>query len=368
MIKTALVGLGKMGISHQAIITAHPDVKLVAVCDPATYMLDLMRKYIGVKTYSDYRTMIDTENLDCVFVATPSRFHGEMVRYALEHNLHVFCEKPFCLDVDEGAALAEMAMERKLVSQVGYHCRFVAAFREARRLVRSNVLGPIHHVRAEAYGPVVLRPTGSTWRHNKKEGGGCLYDYACHAIDLLHYVVGPPYAVGGTVLNSIFSRDVDDEVYSTFYFADGMTGQMAANWSDDSYRKMSTRVTLWGTKGRLNVDRQECQIYLTEASNSKDLAPGWTTKHTVEMTDPVQYYLRGEEYSAQIDHFIQCIKIGDPQTDSTFASALQTDRVVQMLLADAEVNRTKGSNRSEIRTEPSKSMLRSLFRKSYTST
>jgi scyllo-inositol 2-dehydrogenase (NADP+) len=54
MIKAALIGLGKMGISHQAIITAHPDVKLVAVCDAASYVLALMEKYTGVKTYSDY--------------------------------------------------------------------------------------------------------------------------------------------------------------------------------------------------------------------------------------------------------------------------------------------------------------------------
>ena len=355
MIKAALVGLGKMGISHQAIITAHPDVELVAVCDAAKYMLDLMAKYIGIKTYSDYQTMIDAEDLDCVFIATPSRFHGEMVRYALERNLHVFCEKPFCLDVEEGSMLAEMAAERKLVNQVGYHYRFVGAFREARRLLKLNTIGRVHHVRTEAYGPVVIRPKGSTWRQNKKEGGGCLYDYACHAIDLMHYLIGAPHTVAGTVLNNIFSRDVEDEVYSTFYFSDGITGQLAANWSDPSYRKMSTRIMLWGTKGRLNVDRQECQIYLNEPSDGEPgLVAGWTVKNTVEMADPVWFYLRGEEYSAQIDHFIQCIKSGNCETESTFASALVTDRVVQMLLTDAHrLDVSKGSmvRQSERRTK-----------------
>ena len=50
MIKAALIGLGEMGIAHQTIITAHPDVNLVAVCD----VLELMEKYTGAKTYSDY--------------------------------------------------------------------------------------------------------------------------------------------------------------------------------------------------------------------------------------------------------------------------------------------------------------------------
>ncbi len=365
MIKAGLVGLGKMGISHQAIITAHPDIELVAVCDSANYMLELMRKHAGVRTYSNYPAMIDKEELDCVFIATPSSFHGEMIRYALDGNLHVFCEKPFCLDITQGRILAEMAAQRKLVNQVGYHCRFVGAFREARRLVQAQVLGRIHHVRAEVYGPVVMRPKGSTWRHGKKEGGGCLYDYACHAIDLVHYLLGPPHSVGGTVMNSIFSRDVEDEVYSSLYFADGTTGQLAANWSDDSHRKMSMRIMLWGTKGRLNADRQECQIYLREPFDGElRLGAGWTVKNIVEMTEPVWYYLRGEEYSAQIDHFVQCIKVGDCQTECTFASALQTDLVVKMLLADAEAHRAGAPKGNKTRPpEENPNMLNFLFKR-----
>jgi scyllo-inositol 2-dehydrogenase (NADP+) len=361
MIKAALIGLGKMGISHQAIITAHPDVKLVAVCDAASYVLALMEKYTGVKTYSDYQNMIDTEELDCVFIATPSRFHGEMVRYAIDHNLHVFCEKPFCLDLEQGSALAQLAEKKRLVTQVGYHCRFVGAFREARRLADSNTLGGIYHVQVEAYGPVVVRTKGSTWRHSKTEGGGCLYDYACHAIDLVHYVVGVPHSVGGTVVKSIFSRDVDDEVYSTFYFENGVTGQLAANWSDDSYRKMFTRITLWGTKGRLSADRQECQIYLREPNKELSLDAGWTIKNTVELTEPVSYYLRGEEYSAQIDHFIKSVKTGNHQTESTFRSALATDRVVQMLLADAKGRWIEFPKNSGTVAAKRRSVLQNLF-------
>jgi scyllo-inositol 2-dehydrogenase (NADP+) len=361
MIKAALIGLGKMGISHQAIIAAHPDAKLVAVCDSANYVLALMEKYTGVKTYSDYQKMIDTEELDCVFIATPSRFHGEMVRYALDRNLHVFCEKPFCLDVEQGSALAQLAERKRLVTQVGYHCRFVGAFREARRLANSNILGRIHHVQVEAYGPVVVKTKGSTWRHSKTEGGGCLYDYACHAIDLMHYVVGVPHSVGGTVVNSIFSQDVDDEVYSTFYYENGVTGRLAANWSDDSYRKMFTRITLWGTKGRLSADRQECQIYLREPNTDLSFDAGWSIKNTVELTEPVSFYLRGEEYSAQIDHFIKSVKAGNHLTESTFNSALATDRVVQMLLADADGRRVELPKNSGTAAAKTKSVLQNLL-------
>ncbi len=342
MVRVGLIGLGKMGISHLAIIKAHPDVELAAICDSTRYALDVLNKYTGIKCHTDYRKMIDEEKLDCVFVATPSKAHAGMVKYALEHNLHVFCEKPFVLDPVAGLELIEIAKQRQRVTQVGYHYRFVGAFREAKRLLDAGALGRIHHARAEAYGPVVLRPSGGTWRTAKSEGGGCLYDYACHAIDLVHYLIGTPSAVGGTVLGKLFSRDVEDEVYSTLFFPDGVTCQLAANWSDESYRRMTTRLTVWGSNGRINVDRQECQIYLREKVPAlNELGTGWTTRYTTDLSEQTWFYLRGEEYSAQIDYFIQGVKAGRTENVSSFESALATDRLVQMLVTDAEHSRTQ---------------------------
>jgi predicted dehydrogenase len=335
MIRAALIGLGKMGMSHLAIINSHPDVDLVAVCDSTAYILDVLSKYTRVRCYTDYLKLLNEEKLDAVVIATPSRFHGEMVKAALDRDLGVYCEKPFCLDVSEGAKLAELADRKGLVNQVGYHYRFVATFQKMKRLIDAGTLGDIHHFRAEAYGPVVLRPTGSTWRSSKREGGGCLYDYACHAIDLVHYLVGRPDAVGGTVLNKVFSRDVEDEVYSTFFYADGKTGQLAANWSDESHRKMSVKVTVWGTNGKVSADRQEIQVYLRDSVHERpELVRGWNVLYTTELTDPVWFYLRGEEYSAQIDHFIQSVKRRDKNTLCTFRAAAEVDLVAAMMLKD----------------------------------
>ena len=344
MTRVALIGLGKMGLSHLAIIRTHPDAELVAVCDPTAYVLDVLTKHTGLKGYADYRTLLDEEELDAIVIATPSRFHAEMVQAALERDIHVYCEKPFCLDVAEGRRLAQLAEAKGLVSQVGYHFRFVAAFQEMKRLIDAGVVGRIHHFRAEAYGPVVLRPNASTWRTSRIEGGGCLYDYACHAIDLVHYLLGrPPDAVGGTVLNRVLSRDVEDEVYSTFFYADGKTGQLAANWSDESFRKMSVKVTVWGSNGRICADRQEVQVYLREiAQQAPELAPGWNVRYTTELTSPVWFYLRGEEYSAQIDHFIRSVKQRNPNTLCTFRAAAEVDRVAAMMLNDAQ-GRNAGS-------------------------
>jgi len=336
MIKVALIGLGKMGISHLSIINAHPGVDLVAVCDPVGLLVEGITKHTGIASYTDYKQLLAKEPLDAVFVATPSKFHGEIVKAALDKGLHVFCEKPFCLDLAEGEALAKQAEDAGLVNQIGYHYRFVGAFQEVKRLVDAGAIGEVHHVRAEAYGPVVLRPKGSTWRSKRQEGGGCLYDYASHGIDLLNFIVGAPSSVGGTVLNRLFSADVDDEVYSTLHYPNGMSGQVAANWSDESFRKMSMKIIIWGKAGRIQADRQEVQIYLRDPAKAKALGLnlGWNVKYTTELTEEVWFYLRGEEYSAQIDHFVKAIETGG-QTVSPFRSGVATDAVAAMMIADA---------------------------------
>jgi predicted dehydrogenase len=337
MIRAAIVGLGKMGLSHQAIVNAHPSMKLVAVCDTSGYVLDVIGKYTRVQTFKDFDRMLGEAELDCVFIATPSSCHARMVRSALEKGLHVFCEKPFVLDVNEGDALVELAAKKQAVNQVGYHFRFVGAFQEARRLVQAGAVGRVHHVRAEAYGPVVLRPSGATWRSTKSEGGGCLHDYACHAVDLVNFVFERPVAVSGTKLGRVFSRDVEDEAYATLEFSGGQSGQLCVNWSDESFRKMSMKIAVWGSNGRVSANRQECQAYLrSPAAGIPELGAGWTVRYTTELTPAPWFNLRGEEYSVQVDHFVRCVEDRRTEAVSTFASALATDRLITEMARDAE--------------------------------
>lgn len=339
--RVGVVGLGKMGLSHLSMMRAHPRVTLGAVCDSATYVLDVLARYTNVKTYSDYDRLLDEAKLDAVVIATPSRFHGPMVRKALEHNVHVFCEKPFVLSSEEGSELAKIAGERCLVNQVGYHNRFVGSFVEVKRLLDLKAIGDLSHILAESYGPVVLRPKGSTWRNQHAEGGGALYDYAAHPINLINWYTGPPQAVGGTVLHQIFSKETEDEVYASLYFDGGKTAQLSVNWSDESCRKMTTKISIWGSAGRIYADRQEIQVFLRETAElPAGYHAGWNVRYTTELTAPVWFYLRGEEYSSQLDHFVKSIEDRTLPSMNSFDSALTTDRVIEMLIEDAKGPRT----------------------------
>jgi scyllo-inositol 2-dehydrogenase (NADP+) len=337
VIRVGVVGLGKMGLSHHALFNAHPEVELAGLCDSSGYVLGVMKRYTDVATYGDYGEMLERAGLDAVVIATPTRSHAGMIEAALERGLHVFCEKPLTLDPRDAERLARLGEERGAATQVGYHNRFVAAFGEVKSLLEAGAIGDVTHVFGEAYGPVVLKPKGKTWRSSSVEGGGCLYDYAAHVINLVNWYVGEPLGVGGTVLPRFFSRETDDGAFGTLYFDGGRTGQISVNWSDESYRKMTTRINVWGTAGRIFADRQECQAYLRDGA----LAPagyeqGWNVRYTTDLTAPVWFYLRGEEYSAQVEAFVEKAGSASVEGANDFASAAVTDRTIAMMVADAQ--------------------------------
>jgi len=335
MIRVGVIGLGKMGLSHFSIFNAHPEMQIVAVCDPSMLIKIGVEKYLGKPCYKDYRQLIDENQLDCVVISTPTKFHADIVRYALNKKLHVFCEKPFCLNTNEGLELVELAKKQGVVNQVGYHCRFTGIFQKTHELLNRKVIGDVYHFMMEVYGNVVKKKKSLTWRSNKVEGGGCLYDYASHGIDLVHYLIGQTQAVRGTSLKNIFSPSVEDAVYSTLDCTE-VSGILSVNWCDATYRKMANQITILGTNGKIVADRQECKIFIRNNENCSELEEGWNVFYTTDVTQPVWFYLRGEEYSYQVDYFAECIKENNLDNINSFESALGTDRVIDLLLKDGE--------------------------------
>ena len=254
-----------------------------------------------------------------------------MVDELLELGIHVFVEKPFCLKPDEGEALIRKANNKRLVNQVGYHNKFVGTFAEVKRLIDSKAIGEIYHFHGQAYGPVVVKPKQDTWRSNPEEGGGCLMDYASHVIDLVNYLVAPVQSVQGSMLKSIFSSSVDDAVYAMMKLRNGVSGILSVNWSDETHRKMTTSVTLNGTKGKIVSDANELKVFLKDNHCPPGYSKGWNIKYVTDLTPPVDYYLRGEEYTAQMDHFIRAILGKTPNNINSFESAAQTDNAIALI-------------------------------------
>lgn len=334
-VKIAIVGLGKMGISHLAILNAHHSLDVVGICDTTSIVMEAFKQHSTFECFSDYKKMIEKTGAEAIVIATPTKLHYEMARFALEKGLHVFLEKPLTLSLKEGSELVRLAEAGQLITQAGYHNRFIGVFNEVKRLVELGALGEIYHFVAECYGPVVTRKKDSTWRSSPGEGGGCLLDYTSHVVDLLQYVLGPVSKVGDSSLPKVYSSQVEDAVYSTLYLANGTSGFLSVNWSDETYRKISPQLTIVGNGGKLIADAQEMKVYFKANPEITGYEKGWNVKYVTDLTPEVDFYLRGEEYSAQIDYFTKCILNQNGNGRSTFKSALQTDQVLSSLRAQA---------------------------------
>jgi predicted dehydrogenase len=325
MLNIGIVGLGKMGISHFGILKAHPDVKLCAVCDPAKMVTWGLNKYTGVTAYSKFEKMLEKEELDGVFLATPTKFHADHIMMALENNLHVFVEKPFCLDANDSKKVTAEANKRNLVTQVGYHNRFIGTFIRAKECIEKGYIGNVYHIHGESYGPVITKKQKESWRSKKSEGGGCVYDYSSHVINLMEFFVGKATEVDNAILQNIFSPDTEDAVFANFLYEGNKTGRLTVNWSDETYRKMVTSITIMGDAGKIVVNAQELRIYLKQDVDDPAMEQGWNVSYLTDHSLPVDYYLRGEEYSAQIDSFVNAISSNTTDNVNSFGSALNTD-------------------------------------------
>ncbi len=331
MIKVALIGAGKMGLSHLSILGAHPDVEVVGVADSSKITLDVLKRFSAFKVYSDYKIMIQEVNPEAVIVSVPTKYHNSIVEELLLKNIHVFVEKPFCLNYEDSLKLSDLALQYNVINQVGYHNRFIGTFTEAKRIIENGFLGKINHYTGEAYGPVVIKKKNNTWRSKDDEGGGCLMDYASHVIDLIHYLISPIKQINGSILKKIFSENVDDSVYALLENENNISGVISVNWSDETYRKMSTSMTINGSNGKIIVDACELKVYFNDNNCPVGYSKGWNVKYITELSKPVDFYLRGEEYSLQIDYFIKSIIRKNKINKNSFSSANKTDKVISII-------------------------------------
>jgi predicted dehydrogenase len=147
----------------------------------------------------------------------------------------------------------------------------------------------------------------------------------------MNSVVGVPQTVTGAELKQIYSDSVDDAVYALFRYADGSTGTLETNWSDEAYRKMSTSIVVRGDRGKIAADRQELRVYLKAGAGVEGYPDGWTVRYITDLQDPVSFYLRGEEYSSQLDSFVQAVLARNFPPTNTFRTAYETDWVIDQI-------------------------------------
>jgi scyllo-inositol 2-dehydrogenase (NADP+) len=336
-LKAGIIGSGRMGITHLAILGRHPFVKVIAVADDSPLMTRVLTQFRpDIRLFGDYTKMLREMELDILLIATPPHLHAAMIDSALDARLSIFVEKPFTLSSTEARRLTARSREIPGTYQVGYVNRFNDMFFAAKRLIDQGLLGRLISFRSDMFGGTVTRSSGgSGWRGKREFGGGCLYEFGSHAIDLMVYLMGKPSRVTGSCLTPVFSSEVEDIVRTTAIYSSGLIGSITVNWSDGSYRKPTNKVEILGEGGKILVDQHELKIYLEKATSSRPA--GWSSTYITDCFTPVHFYVRGNEFTRQLYHFAERAQDAGQPNLSGFADATATQDVIDMILADAGV-------------------------------
>ena len=188
-LKVALIGLGRMGRVHAAALVQSNSVEVVAVADPSPNALNFAKTlFSGAALVDNYKQALLHDQVQACVIASPTPMHAEMVRDALEHGLHVLCEKPLALDSEVAKELATLATTANLVLQIGHWRRFSPPWATAKKLLDTGIIGT----------PIMIRL--SQWDANSPPAsfcdvtisGGLAIDCGVHEYDLAEWFFGSP--------------------------------------------------------------------------------------------------------------------------------------------------------------------------------
>jgi predicted dehydrogenase len=249
-VRFAIVGYGMIADAHATAIQASEDAQLVSVADPDQQARQTAADRWGCSTYATVDQMLGAAKVDAACVCAPPAFHRPLAERLLEAGVHVLCEKPLAVTVQDARAMAGLADEECLVLACSSKFRFVPDLIEARRHIEDGIVGqPIFcEVTLCARSPVVQR-----WSLQPElSGGGVVIDNGPHAYDIVAFVLGRTPIVTAAVFGPrTLSPEVEDTAEILFRTDGGAIGRIALSWT--YVTKDLDYLVVQGSKGTLRV-------------------------------------------------------------------------------------------------------------------
>lgn len=192
----ALIGCGRIAVNHIK-AALNNKLNIVAVCDIKPEAMNvLLGKYdlaedSSIKHYTDYKKMLQENDISLVSIATESGIHAEIALYCIDHGIHVIIEKPMAMNMADANKIIRRSEEKGVKVSACHQNRFNVAIQALRGAVEAGRFGRISH------GSIHVRWNRdhsyydqASWRGTWAQDGGCLMNQCIHGIDLLRWMLG----------------------------------------------------------------------------------------------------------------------------------------------------------------------------------
>jgi len=322
-LRTGVIGTGGLGTHLGAMMEEIPGGEVVAIAEVS----EEARTRAGTRLdapenarYGDHEAMLESVDLDAVLIATPHTLHYEQVLAAMEHDLHVLCEKPLTTDLETARDLVERDENREEILQVGYQRHIEGPYVAAREQVAESGGHPTF-VTAEITQNWIQSQKGA-WRANPDlSGGGQLYDTGSHVIDAVLWVTGlEPTAVTASMVFWEEDPRVDTQATLTVEFAEEAVASIAVSGDAPEVREHHR---YWGDDGAVYVDGR--------AWNDREV-------HFVDPDGAQRYPGTPDRYPNKVVAFVESIREGTEPV-ATSRDALAVTAVTEAAYESARTDR-----------------------------
>lgn len=289
-IRIGIIGCGDRGNGVMRVLNQLPDLfEVVALCDVLDFRLqDVLKlsKTTDLKTYKDYRALIDNKKVDAVLIATPLSAHFEIANYALNAEKHVYLEKTMTYNTQEAFDLIDVKSRfPKSVLQVGHQYRSSPLYYKVKNMIEEGYLGKVTQIdcrwdRNASWRRPVSDPSLErqiNWRMYKEYSGGLAAELLSHQIDFINWAFNTQpdqvYATGGIDFYKD-GRETFDNIQATLrYEQAGMIGNFGATCSN---KRDGYLFKIKGSKGSISLLMNRGIFYPEVNNQSLDVVDGVT--------------------------------------------------------------------------------------------
>ena len=201
--------------------------------------------------YPWQQLLLDDE-VDAIYVATPVYLHAEQTIAAAEAGKHVLCEKPMALNVAECDRMMAACRANNVKLGVAYYRHFYPVVRRVKELLGSGELGVPIVVQVNAFEWFDPAPDAAhAWLINKQlSGGGPMFDFGCHRLEVLLDLFGDVSDVKATLANALFDREVEDVATAILRFERGTCGTLTVTHAS---REPQDTFDLYCSRGSIHI-------------------------------------------------------------------------------------------------------------------